>query len=428
MIQRVERHIFVTREFDQICHLSKNLYNYCNYVLRQGLSGKHENIPEFTDLLNDKKYINEYALSKRLAELNQADYRALPAQTAQQVIKLLYNNWKSFYKAIKQYNTKPKLFKGRPKPPRYKDKDGKNLIIFTNQQVKIKDGLINFPKKSLLKPIKTKVDNLLQVRIVPQASCHVVEVVYTKEVDNVELDNDLYLGIDLGLDNFATVVDNTENQSFIVNGKPLKSDNQFYNKKKAKLMAFIGDRGNSKMITRLSHKRNCKVQDFLHKCSRFIVNYCIQNKIKTIVVGLNQNWKQRINIGKKNNQKFVQIPHSKFVNQLKYKAEEVGIMVIVHEESYTSKCDGLALEPIKKHENYLGRRKRRGLFQSSIGKLINADINGALNILRKVTGDSVVKQIISSGFVFNPIKIDFNKGFLSKMNNFNKIHDIDTIV
>lgn len=411
MIQRVERHIFLTKEFDEICYHSKSLYNYCNYVLRQGLSGKLENIPEFVDLLKEDKYIGEYDLSKRLAELNQVDYRNLPIQTSQQVIKLLYKNWKSFYKTIKQYKTSPKLFKGKPKPPRYKDKNGKNIVIFTNQQVKIKDGFINFPKKCGLNSLKTKVNNLVQVRIVPQATCYVVEVVYKKEAQNVELNNNLYLGIDLGLNNFATIVDNTENQPFIINGKTIKSDNQFFNKKKAKLMSFVGGRGTSKRISKLTHKRNCKINDFIHKSSRFIVNYCIENKIKTIVIGLNKNWKQGINIGKRNNQKFVQIPHSKFINKIRYKAEEVGIIVIIHEESYTSKCDSLALEPIKKHETYLGKRKKRGLFQSSRNKLINADINGALNILRKVIGDSVVKQIINRGLVFSPIKFNFNKGF-----------------
>jgi len=406
MIQRVERHIFVSNEFDEICYLSKNLYNYCNYVLRQALSGKHENILEFVDLIKGDKYISEFDLSKRLAILNQIDYRSLPIQTSQQVIKLLFKNWKSFYKAIKQYKIKPKLFKGRPKPPKYKDKDGKNIVIFTNQQVKIKNGFINFPKKTNLRFIKTKVDNLVQIRIIPQATCYVAEVVYNKNIKNIELDDKFYLGIDLGLNNFVTCIDNTENESFIINGKTIKSNNQYFNKKKAKLMSFVRDKGTSNRIKRLTHKRNCKVEDYLHKSSRYIINYCIDNVIKTIVIGLNRQWKDKIKIGKRNNQSFVNIPHSKFIDKILYKAEEVGIKVIVQEESYTSKCDSLALEAIKKHNQYLGKRKRRGLFQSSIGKIINADINGALNILRKVIGDSLVKEITNRGLVFNPVKLN----------------------
>lgn len=185
--------------------------------------------------------------------------------------------------------------------------------------------------------------------------------------------------------------------------------NQFYNKQKAKLQSFVGDKGNSNRINNLTHKRNCKVNDHLHKSSRFIIDYCVQYQIKTIIVGKNKQWKTSINIGKKNNQNFVNIPHAKFINMLFYKAEEVGIKIILTEESYTSKCSALDFEKICKHSEYLGKRIKRGLFKDSIGRCINADINGALNIIRKAINDFVVKQIIDRGFVFNPIKI--NKSF-----------------
>lgn len=137
-----------------------------------------------------------------------------------------------------------------------------------------------------------------------------------------------------------------------------------------------------------------------------IVNFCRSNNIGTIIIGLNKEWKQEINIGRRNNQHFVSIPHSKLIDKIVYKAKLLGINVVIHEESYTSKIDHLAFEPLKKQESYLGKRKKRGLFQSSIGKLINADINGAIGIARKVIGDSFIGKIIDSGFVFNPIRVN----------------------
>jgi putative transposase len=161
----------------------------------------------------------------------------------------------------------------------------------------------------------------------------------------------------------------------------------------------------TKKLNKIENKRTNYINDYLHKVSKYIVNYCIKNKIGNLIVGKNNLWKDSINLGKKTNQKFVQIPHSRLVSYLKYKCELSGIRFQEVEESYTSKCDSLALEKICKHESYLGKRVKRGLFQSSIGKVINADVNGALNIMKKVVSDSVVKQIIDSGFLFNPIKV-----------------------
>ncbi|CAK0747890.1 transposase [Gammaproteobacteria bacterium] len=199
---------------------------------------------------------------------------------------------------------------------------------------------------------------------------------------------------------------NIGKKPFIINGKPIKSVNQFYNKTKTKLMSYIGDKGTSNRIKKITFHRNNYIEDKLHKISRFIINYCVENKIGTIIIGHNKEWKQEINIGKRNNQKFVNIPHSKLIDKIIYKAFLVGIKVITPEESYTSKIDALALEPLKKHEVYLGKRIRRGLFQSSIGKLINADINGSINIARKVVGNCFAKSIINSGLAFSPCKIN----------------------
>ena len=411
MITRVERHIIVkNKELDNLTFLSKNLYNYVNYILRQVLSGKHDNIEEYKDLIKDDKYINEYDLTKRLNSLNQIDYINLSTQTSQQIIKLVYNNWKAFYKSLKSYYKNKSKFTGLPKLPKYKNKNGKNIVIFTNQNSRIKDGYIHFAKKANIRPIKTKVnkEQLQQVRIIPKLGHYIVEVVYKKEKQiNENLNKDLYLSIDLGVNNLITTSNNADLQSFIINGKIIKSINQYYNKTKAKFMSYIGDKGTSNRLNKLELKRNNKITDYLHKTSRFIINYCTKHNIKNIVIGYNEGWKQDINIGKKNNQKFVSIPYLTLIQQIQYKSEEVDINVILHEESYTSKCDALAKENIGFNKNYKGKRIKRGLFKSSVNKIINADVNGSINILRKVIGDSFIKQLIANiGLVSNPVRLN----------------------
>lgn len=402
-MQKVEKHIVVgNSNLETLCHLSKNLYNYANYLIRQ-------------EFITNKKLLNEYELTGQLAKEKQIDYYALPPQTSQQIIKLLFRNWKSFFKTNKEYKNNPNKFLGRPKLPKYKDKNGMNIVVFTNQQCKLKDGFVVFPKKANINPIKTKVDNVQQVRIIPQATCFVVEIVYKKE--NVQLSNlkeENVLSIDLGVSNLAACVNNVGNQPFIINGKILKSINQFYNKEKARLQSFIGGKGTSNRIERLTFKRNNKVNDYLHKTSAFIINYCVKYDIGTIIIGHNKEWKNESKMGKQNNQNFVQIPFNKLIQQLQYKGEELGIKVIITEESYTSKVDHFAFEEMKHQEIYLGKRIKRGLFQSSTGCLLNADVNGAIGIGRKVIGDSFVREIINRGFVLNPIKV----------NNFNKVRSI----
>lgn len=245
------------------------------------------------------------------------------------------------------------------------------------------------------------------MRIIPQCSCHIIEVVYEKEKEEAtELDDTAYLSIDLGLDNLATSFDPQHNRCFVINGRPLKSMNQFFNKRRAFLMSLIGSRGMSRRIGRLTLKRNCKVHDYMHKASRFIVNYCKDNHIGNIVIGNNKDWKQNCNMGKVNNQNFVSIPFEKLISMIQYKCEEVGIKVIVTEESYTSKTDHYSDEAMCHHENYMGKRIKRGLFRSSSGKLINADLNGAIGILRKVVGERLW-QIADRGVVGTPSRIQF---------------------
>lgn len=281
------------------------------------------------------------------------------------------------------------------------------MIVFTTNACRIRNNHIYFAK-NIIQPIKTNVkkEELKQVRIVPQATCYVVEVIYERKEQNLDLQKDNFLSIDLGLNNLCTCTNNVNQKFFIVNGKVVKSFNQWFNKTKVKWMSFVGDKGTSKRLKRLICYRNLWINDKMHKISKFIINFCKKNNIGTIIIGLNKNWKQNINLGKKNNQNFVEIPFSSLVDKISYKAKLVGIDVKITEESYTSKVDHLAFETLEKHDIYLGKRKKRGLFQSSVNQLINSDINGSIGIARKVFGDSAVRQIIGSGLAFNPIRVN----------------------
>ena len=389
----VERHIIKDNRFEDICLKSGLLYNYTLYLVRQGIFSGN--------------YLKEYDLSTRLGRENQFDFRNLPSNVSQQVIKQVVQNIKAWIREKKDYEKNPSKYKAKPKLPRYKKGKKQNMLVFTTSACRIKDGCIYFVK-NIVEPIKTKIgrNKLCQVRIIPQATCYVVEVIYERKEVDLGLNKSNILSIDLGLNNLCTCISNVGEKPFIVNGKVVKSFNQWYNKKKAKLMSFIGSKGTSKRLRYLNNRRNLWIEDKTHKISRHIVDYCIKHDIGNIVIGLNKGWKQNIDLGKKTNQKFVEIPFSKLIDKITYKAKLIGINVQTTEESYTSKVDHLAFEPLRKHDVYLGKRKKRGLFQSSTNKLLNADVNGAIGIGRKVFGDSYVNKIIDSGLAFNPVRVN----------------------
>jgi len=308
---------------------------------------------------------------------------------------------------VKVRGEKKDDFTGKPELPKYKHKtEGRNIIVFTNQQAKLKDGFIHFPEKSGLDPLKTAVTGgLQQVRITPQCSCYVIEIVYKKEtVPDDRLNDSLWLGIDPGLNNLAAL---TSNQSglrpLLINGRPLKSLNQFFNKRKAELMSFTGNTGISRRIKKLTLKRNCKAEDYLHKTSRFIADYAVMHRIGNIIIGHNKDWKREINIGKKNNQAFVSVSFQKLTEQIQYKAEEAGIKVVLTEESYTSKCSFFDREEIGKHDEYMGSRIKRGQFRTGSGRLVNADVNGSANIIRKVFPDAFADG--TEGVGLRPVRV-----------------------
>lgn len=406
MLSRVERHVVKRADknyskIKDICHRCKNLYNYTNYILRQSLF-KGEGLPR------------EYELVGLLTRENQDDYRALPAQTSQQVIKLLYRNWKAYFQALRAYHYQrdKNKFLGCPKIPKYKPRGdkGHSVAFFTNQQAKLRNGKIIFPQDTGLLPIRTKASSIEQVRIVPASACFIVEVVYQKEVVQIETTEGAIASIDLGINNFVTFLDNQGYQPFIINGKGAKAWNQYYHKIKAKMQSQLKEgRHSSNNIQLLSQKRSMFMQNFLHQSSSLVVKALIKRKIKTLVIGLNEDWKQGSNMGKQNNQNFLSLPHKQLIDQLIYKCEEIDIEVILTEEAYTSKIDHFVEEEMKHHDKYAGRRIHRGLYRSSTGILINADLNGALGIMRKVFPKealAIAELIRNSGVAFTPVIVN----------------------
>ena len=366
-----ERHIIKQsnqcyKDLDNLCLLSKNLYNSALYAIRQ-------------HYFNTKQYLNKFELINQFTKNNQKDYIALPRKVSQQIIYQVDQNFKSFFNSLKSNKVNHKI-----SLPKYLDKNGRFEVIYTNQAISNK--LLNKNKlqlsglKKFILPIKHT--NIKQSRIIHKGNHIIIEILYEVE-EKKYINNNRYCSIDLGINNLCTIGSNV-NKPIIINGKPLKSINQYYNKKLAQLKSKQQNKHfNKQKIQKLNFKRNNKIIDYLHKSSRYIVNHLVSNNITNLVIGLNKEWKQETNIGKVNNQNFVQIPHTKLIEQIKYKCQLEGIKVIVREESYTSKCSFIDNEEICKHKNYLGKRIYRGLFRTKENKIINADLNGALNILRK---------------------------------------------
>lgn len=377
-MQLVEQHVIdsnnkIFAEIDAAAFASKNLYNSANYIMRQAFIR--------TGFILDMKAL--YADAK----LTEA-YCGLPRKVSNDVLRQVLRDWKSFNAARKEFKINPSKFLGRPKLPHYKDKqDGRNLLVFDIQAISkplLKIKQVKLSGLSFI--VKSKQTDVDCVRIVPKKTHYVIEVVYSTEVQPANLDYTLVAGIDLGLNNLAVIASNKSGfQPVVVNGRPLKSINQFYNKRKAELQSILGsDKAKSHRIDRLTDKRNRRVNHYLHTASKRIVDLLIKEQFGMLVIGKNQGWKQEIGIGKRNNQNFVSIPHARFIDMLTYKCQLVGINVVVTEESHTSKCSFLDMESIGHHDRYQGKRIKRGMFRSATGKLINADLNGAYNIIRKV--------------------------------------------
>ena len=336
-------------------------------------------------------------------------YKELMSQSSQCTLQVLDRNWKSFFVAIKDYSKNPNKYLGKPKLPKYKDKNGRFPWFIKNNTSYIKDGILYFRLKVFKgKGFKTNVKGrLISVRFIPKGSCYAMEIVYETEVCDEREDNGNVLGIDLGVNNFVTMVDNIGSNPIIINGRGIKSYNQYWNKNKAKFQSELKKRNNrhwSKKLDRITFKRENKLNNYMHHASKFIVNYCDLNNINTIVIGKNKEWKQECKIN--NNQQFIYIPYEKLIKMIKYKSENVGIKVVETSESYTSGTSFLDNElPIKDNYNK-SRRIKRGLFKANDGRIINSDVNGAFQIVRKVFPNAFADGIVGS---LNPIVINLCK-------------------
>ncbi|NER20367.1 MAG: IS200/IS605 family element transposase accessory protein TnpB [Symploca sp. SIO1C2] len=403
-----ERHIIKKghrfwTQIDNLSWQSKNLYNCANYLIRQNFI-----------------YGHGYLTYNQMASLmkNSEQYRALPAKVSQQILRGLDRNWKSFFQASSEFKTNPHKFLGQPKIPGYKDKKkGRNILVYTIQaisKVALKKGLVKLSGTSI--ELTTRVASwIAEVRIVPQCDCYVIEVIYGKN-EQFLAPNDKIAAIDLGVDNLMAVTSNQPDFTpLLINGRPLKSLNQFYNQRRAFLQSLLkGNRQSSQRISRLTRCRNQKVDDYLHKASRYLVNLLAQEQITTLVIGKNLGWKQEVNLGKVNNQKFVAIPHARLIDMITYKCQLVGIHVVLQEESYTSSSNFFNNDPLPVYGQitekpvFSGKRIQRGLYRTDGGFLYQADVIGSYNILRKAFPNAFTRYGIQR-CVVHPRRINLSK-------------------
>ena len=379
---------------DELCFKSKNLYNAALFEFRQSYFDKE---------LDTLTWQN---INRIFNQSNQFDYRELPSKVSNTVLKKLGNNISSFWSLIKKsdYNKKVRL-------PKYLHKtDGRFIVEFNKQTFSNKRDENNnliICKSSLDLRIPTRVETPQQVRIIPKVGCYEIEVIYEIK-ENKPKQNQRVASIDLGLNNLATVVTNDGNNPILISGKKIKSINQYYNKMTSKQESLLPNNiFTSKPLDRLWLKRNSKISYEIHKVTKFLANYFDERDVSKVIIGYNSGWKNGINLGKRTNQNFVNIPYTKFINQLTYKCQILGITVITREESYTSKASFLDYDEIPNYKDetkpkFSGRRIKRGLYKSTTRK-INADVNGAYNIMAKENPNYIIGKREQLGF--NPILI-----------------------
>ncbi len=385
-----ENHAYYT-DCDRICLLTKNLYNKTLFDLRQIY---FHNQKVYRDGKGKKQsYLSWHAYVKKHRQ--HADFLALGSgRLATQTVKRAFTNWSAFWKALSAWSQHPDRFKSRPIPD-YKDpKSGRFLAIFERQAVsnKWKEGIIKLTTTNWELPFQNKDCNkLCEVRIIPRLGYYIVEIVYEDVITGVVPGGTRIAAIDPGLNNLATVVATKVPRALIVNGRPAKAINAYYNKQVAEAKSLLPSGVyNSKRINRMLRRRANKIKDYCHKASTGLVNSLYVVGVNRIVMGHNKGQKQNINLGKRTNQNFVMLPRTMFNSMVKYKAEANGMIYRETEESYTSKTSAIDLDFLPtigckpKKWKPSGKRVKRGLYKSKDGTLINADVNGAVNILRKV--------------------------------------------
>ena len=396
------------KSIKELCHIAKNLTNEAIYNVRQYyfMEGKF------------LKYEKNYALLK-----NSSNYRALNSNMAQQILKEVDGSFKAFFSLLKLAKQGKYALKDC-KLPHYLPKDGYTTLIigfvringnklilpFSNSFMKTHKSVeITIPPVLIDKKVK-------EIRILPKANARFFEIQYIYETECIQrnLNTQNALALDFGINNFVTAVSNT-GESFIIDGRRIKSINQWFNKQNAHLQSIKDKQHLGKNTTNrqksIARNRNNKVNDYISKTARIIINYCIANDIGTLIAGYNVTFQRNSHIGKQNNQNFVNIPYGRLRDKLSYLCELNGITYIEQEESYTSKASFWDKDNIPVYNNdnpkeyqFSGNRVHRGLYKTSNGRLFNADVNGALNIMRK---SSVVDMNIlyGRGEVDTPVRI-----------------------
>ena len=375
---------------DRHCFYSKNVYNQANYLIRQAF-------------IKENKILSAFDVQKLMQDMDY--YKECGSQAAQKTIQLVGKMWKSFFKANKDYQKHPEKYLGRPRIPKYLPKDGRQVYMLKNIQCSLQDGLFRISYKPFNQyTVRTHAKGkLMQCRFVPKGEYYIMEIVYEIEIPECAEQIDRICSVDLGVANFITVVNNFGEQPFIVKGGAIKSVNQYFNKKKAELQSDLKKKIGSdwsNRLEKLTNKRYEKIKYLMHCISKKLVDYCVLCSADTLIIGLNKKWKQE-NGGMQN---FTYIPYDLFISQVKSKCEQNGIKCIETEEGYTSGTSFLDNEePVK--ENYdKQRRVYRGLFVGKSGKTINADVNGAYQIMKKVVPDAFSEGIEGAGL--HPIRVN----------------------
>ena len=353
---------------------SKHLYNSANYVQRQYF-------------FETKKYYNSIDIYRQTKNLEA--YRYLPTKVSKQIVRGVSEAWKSWLAALKDWSKHPEKYLGKPRKPGYNHKErDRNIVVYPIDAISkpaLLKGVVKLSQSNIEFPTRAK--NVDQVRIVPKLDHYVIEVVYTVEAP-AKSNGSYVAGVDLGLNNLMAITSNHPGiRPLLINGRPLKSINQFFNKRVAASQSIAAGR----QVKQLNSKRGKRIDNYLHNVSRRVIDWCQLNGIGQLVIGNNRGCKQDINIGKKHNQEFTQIPHFQLIKLLAYKAQLAGIEVTITEESYTSKASALDGDelPVRKTKSdvkpvFSGKRVKRGLYKTNSGRTINADTNGSMNIARKV--------------------------------------------
>ena len=386
----------------QVKHLTKEEYNILRELSRIAKNLTNQAIYNIRQhYFQEKQYLRYEANYHEMKYLE--NYKLLNANIAQQTLKDVDQMFKSFFALIKLAKQGKYDFK-HIKLPSYLPKNSYSNIAIS--QIRIKNSILTIPysntfkRKKEVNKIQIKIPKVLedkkikQIQIIPKFNARFFEIQYTYEIkeENLKLNTNNALAIDLGVNNLCTCVTNT-GKSFIIDGRKLKSINQFFNKQNAKLQS-IKDKQNIKRQTKqqflISRKRKNRIDDYINKTCRYVINYCLSYDVGTLVIGYNQSFQNKTNLGKRNNQIFTQLPFGKIREKLEYLCKRYNINYILQEESYTSKAsffdnDELPIYNVDNPQTYefSGKRVKRGLYQTKNNYRFNADCNGALNILRK---------------------------------------------